>query len=158
MKKMRMNLLAVTAVGFLLGLVLVEKSAAEVRVDARVKTPHVRVRISNAPIVLDGVYKKKHPPVRKKRSYGISKRDRAIAHRLAQYTGAPARKLLKLRRRGYSWFKIGRFLNLRAPVVYAAGNQRRWNRFLFEESRMARCGRPHERFRVSMFEQFEFDR
>ncbi|UCF04839.1 MAG: hypothetical protein JSV33_13075 [bacterium] len=137
MRRMRMSLLSLMALALLVGPGIVQGAEGGVRFNATIHTPNVRVRIGNTPTGY--YYRGRHLPIRRHHYYRIRQRDRAIAHRLAWYTGVPARELIRLRRSSYSWMEIGHWLYLPRRVVRAALNQRSWKRFLLEE-RLARCG------------------
>lgn len=139
MKRMRMTLLSLMALALLVAPVIVQAAEAGIRFNVAVSTPHVRVRVGNAPSGYR-IYKRGYLPVRRLIVYKIGTRDRKIALRLAQYTGMPARELVHLRHRGYTWFEIGRWLGLPRPVIRAAMHPRTWKTFLIEERRLARCG------------------
>jgi hypothetical protein len=136
---MRLNLLAVSTLALIAGCGIVSNASAVVRVEATVRTPNVRVRVSNKPA---------HYPIRVRkplpmRGYGHHRmlaQDRMIARRLARYTGVPARELIHMKRLGYNWFEIGRWLYLPRPVVRAAMHERSWRRFLRMERRLAFSG------------------
>jgi hypothetical protein len=147
MKTMRLSLLSLCALVLLVG--FVANADAVIRVEATVRTPNVRVRVGNMPVSHDGRQTKRHLPVREQRYYKISQQDRMIASRLAYYTGVPTRELIQLKRQGYSWFEIGRWLYVPRPVVRAAMQQRSWKRFLDQERRFVKHGKhPRERFQV----------
>jgi hypothetical protein len=132
MKKTRMRLLSLIALALLVITVsgVLQDAEAEVRVGAAVRTPNVSVRIGNTYCSHYGGYTRVRIPIRRYPVYRIAERDRIIAHRLAWYTGVPARTLIRLRRYGYQWFEIGRWLRLPRPVVRAAMHHRSWNLFL----------------------------
>jgi hypothetical protein len=118
---------------------LAVEASAGLRVAARVRTPHLDIRIGNAPgpalaIVRDGCLR---PPLRP--VHRIDPLDRRIAKRLARYTGVPKGELLQLRRAGYRWIEIGRYLGLSRRAVWAAADARSWQRFL---GRAGGGGRP----------------
>jgi hypothetical protein len=87
------------------------------------------------------VQPKRQLPIRVRGHFKIQKQDRMIARRLARYTGMPARELIGMKRLGYNWFEIGRWLYLPRPVVRAAMHERSWRRFLRMERRLAMSGR-----------------
>jgi hypothetical protein len=136
------------ALALLIGQAIVSDADAKVRVKATLQTSNARVRISNTSSSYHRIYKKRHLPVRVNIHHQINQRDREIARRLAWYTGVPRRELVQLRRQGYRWFEIGRWLYLPRPVVRAAMHQRSWNRFLREERRLARCDHDPYRGRI----------
>jgi hypothetical protein len=137
MNKKRMSLLSLLA---LIILVAAQDAAAEIRVNATLHTPHMSVGIGNIPCGRHPRYAPAPLPIRGRRLRMVYRHDRAIARRLARYTGVPARRLIRLRRFGYTWFEIGRWLDLPRRVVSAAMHQRSWNRFLHRRLRHARRG------------------
>ena len=118
MRKMRMTLAAILAVLLVTG--ASRAQGGEVRFDARLRTPGLSVRIGNTPGYGYEVYRYRELPVRKAGHRRIARADRRIAARLSFYTGVPERKLIGLRRMGYSWMEIGIWLRLPAPVLRAA--------------------------------------
>jgi hypothetical protein len=87
------------------------KAEAGVRINARLKTPHVSVHFRNAPHTA-----RVHRPF----VYRITQRDRAIAKRLAYQTGHRRMVLLDLRSRGFTWRQIGRRLAIPPRLVRIA--------------------------------------
>ena len=148
MSKIRISILSLLALALLIGQATVSDADAKVRVKVTLQTPNARVRISNTSSSYQRIYTNRHLPVRVNIHYRISQRDRAIARRLAGYTGVPTRELIQLRRQGYRWFEIGRWLYLPRPVVRAAMHHRSWNRFLREERWLARCDHDPYRGRI----------
>ncbi len=133
MKKMRMTLLGVSAAA-LLGSIMVPATVdAKTRVHVAVKTPHVKVGVTNTSRHLDnrGGF---HPV----RTYDVGNRNRAIALRLASYTGVSPKVMLRLKRRGFNWVQIGRRIGISRQVVKAAMYPHTWKRFLRLERQ--RCG------------------
>jgi len=147
MKKMRMSMLSLATLALLIGSGIAQDADAEIRVEATVHTPNLRVRVSSTPFDYYRNDKKRQFPARMHRQFKISKRERMIARRLARYTGVPSRELIQLRRQGYRWFEIGRWLQLPRPMVRAALHRHSWNRFLREQRRLARCNDGRYRFR-----------
>ncbi len=141
MRKTRMILLSLIALALLVGSGFMRNAEAGIRVDATLYTPTVHVSIGNMSSGRHQGYTIGHLPIRRPRHYKVGRRDRAIAHRLARYTGVPARRLTRLRAYGYNWSEIGRWLCLPRQVVRAAMYQRSWNRFLREGRRFARYER-----------------
>jgi hypothetical protein len=145
MKRMQMSIMSLMALVLLVGFGIVQGAEAAIRFNATLHTPNVRVFIGNTPYGHYQGYMKGHIPIRVPRHYKVTERDRAIASRLARYTGVPARELIQLRSRGYHWFEIGRWLHLPRPVVRAAMHHRSWVRFLREERLAGRGVHPRKR-------------
>jgi hypothetical protein len=120
---------------------------AGIRVDATLRTPNTRVHISNTSSQHFQSYFAKNHRIRTYRHYRIGEQDRKMARRLAWYTGVPARELIYLKRRGYRWFEIGRWLHVPRPVVRAAMSDRSWRRFVRAERRHAKFGDERHRWR-----------
>lgn len=140
MNKKRMNIIGLIALGFLMGIVMVQDAAAGVKVSATVKTPAVRIHVGNTPNVYFGTVKLGVLQVRTLHLYKVNRQDQMIAKRLGEFTGVPARTLLNLRTRGYDWFEIGHWLYLPRPVVRAAMTQPTWQRFLLRDQLAGRRG------------------
>jgi hypothetical protein len=141
---MRMSLVGLVALALLVGPGIVQGAEGGIRFNVALHTPSVRVRIGNTPTGY--YYRGRHLPIRRHYIYRIRKQDRAIAQRLARYTGVPMRRLIQLRRYGYSWMEIGHWLYLPRRVVRAAMNHRSWKHFLREERFAHRGGkRPGRR-------------
>jgi DNA-binding NarL/FixJ family response regulator len=79
------------------------KARADVRVNARLKLPHVTVHFQHGP---------KHGRVHRPFVYRVTQRDRMIARRLAHQSGYRRNILLDLRARGLSWKQVGRRLDI----------------------------------------------
>jgi hypothetical protein len=143
-----MNLLGLVALALAAGILTVQDAQAKVRVKATLRTPNVRVDFGNGSSCRFHNCTIRHMPIPvNHRYFKIGRRDRTIAVRLARYTGVPSRDLLRLRRHGFRWFEIGRFLHLPRPVVRAAMNHRTWKRFLREQRWIARHGNDRRRVR-----------
>jgi len=140
MRTMRLSLLTLSALALVAGCGIVSNANAVIRVEATYRTPNVRVRVSNKPAHYP-VQPKRQLPIRVRGHFKIQEQDRMIARRLARYTGMPARELIGMKRLGYNWFEIGRWLYLPRPVVRAAMHERSWRRFLRMERRLAMSGR-----------------
>lgn len=146
MRTMRLSLLSLLALVLVAGSGIVSDAGAVIRVEATVRTPNVRVRVSNKPVYYPTRTKRQLPTYANHR---ISKQDQMMARRLGRYTGVPARELIQLRRAGYRWMEIGRRLHVPRPVVRAAMDQRSWKRFLHQERRFVKHGKhPRGRFQV----------
>ncbi len=140
MNRMRVSLVSLMILILLIGSGIVQNAEAGIRFDVTMRTPNVRVRIGNTHPGRYRSVRVRRLPIHGRRYYRISKKDRSIAHRLAVYTGVPERELLRLRRYGYQWFEIGRWLHLPRPAVRAAMHKGTWKRFLREERLLARRG------------------
>jgi hypothetical protein len=138
MKRELMRLTTLAAVTVAALIFFAAQADAEIRVVASVNAPGVRVHASNVPSCYHSTeYYGRREACRHMR-YEITRRDLRIARRLAYFSGVPARRLTRLRRRGFQWFEIGRMIYVPRYVVRAAMHQRSWNRFLREERRHAR--------------------
>jgi hypothetical protein len=138
-------MLGLVALAFLAVIATFEDAGAKVRVRATLRAPNVVVHFGTASSCRCNNCTIRHMPIRKQIVYKVNQRDRLVAVRLARYTGVPSRDLLQLRRNGYSWFEIGRFLDLSRPAVRAAMNQVTWKRFLQHQSWIARHGGQGQR-------------
>jgi hypothetical protein len=129
--KKRMTLLSITALAVLVAPGLVRNASADVRVSATVRTPIVTVRVGNTPFSHHRSFARKPLPViYVQRHVIITRDDRRIAARLAQYTGVPAQDMLYLKSRGYTWYQIGRWIDVSDCALQAAMNNGTWNRFI----------------------------
>jgi len=134
----RVGLTGLPVLVLLLTLGAVDQAQARIRVQATVRTPYGNIQIDN------GAY---HPtrgyrqalPVRHFDNYRETQRDRMIAGRLARFTGAPQRELMQLRKQGYNWNEIGRWLDVPNGVVRAAQSGKSWKRFMNGERRGYHC-------------------
>jgi hypothetical protein len=142
MKAKRTTLTALLLTAGLLTLPGLLRSAdARIIVSARISSPHLSVRVSNAPMVRVAP----PPPVRRvvrvetRRPAvrgrvvvvdGITKADRRIAHRLAKITGYSQHALLDYRRAGYTWNETARLLDIRRDELGAAMNQGSYHRWM----------------------------
>jgi hypothetical protein len=141
MKKMRITLMGAVVLAVLATVTTAQDASARVRVTATVRTPTVRVHIGNTPVCRIHNCTIDHVALHAHRAYyQIGRQDRLIAVRLARFTGVPSRELLRLRRLGYRWFEIGRWLDLPRPVIRAAMQQGTWKRFLKNRSWIAKKG------------------
>jgi len=159
MNKKRMSLMAAgLALAFVTG--FMTDTRAGIRVAATIRTPEVRLHIDNGPSCNYRSYygrEVRRLPDRRYMRYDITRRDRMIARRIAWYTNVPLRDLVRIRRDGYSWFEIGRWLHMPRPVVRAAMNQRSWDRFLREERRHAkRHGKRKHKHVASYYDEYEY--
>jgi len=141
MKTTQRNTITIMALALLIAAMPLASAQATVRVRATVKTPHLKYKVTPSSVVVSRNRRVCHHPVRYQETIRLTKKDRKMAKRLARYTGASKRELLELRRDGYSWRKIGRFLNLRPQVVRAAQSKRSWKQFLYgPQVQVVRCG------------------
>jgi hypothetical protein len=150
MNKKRMSLLSLLALALLVLALpgIVQDAEAVIRVSASLHTPNVRVRVGNTSYSRYRHARVVRVPVRRRMYYRIAKHDWRIAQRLAWYTGVPAKKLIRLRRHGYRWFEIGRWLDLPRPVVQAAMHKRSWKRFLRTGLVDGHGPRGHKKIRI----------
>jgi hypothetical protein len=146
---MHRSLLGLLALALLIGPVSVKEARAGIKVRAALRTPNVRIQVSNhSADRRPGICRTPRVEYRLHR-VTISQSDRRIAKRLARYTGVPQRELLQLRRQGYRWNEIGRWYHVPRPVVRAAREARDWQRFL-RQTRYQECGtRDGRRHRVA---------
>lgn len=140
MKRMKLSLLGLAA--FFAVIATFQNASADVRVKATLTTPTVRVHVGNT---FEGFYRGEVTPPRHDRfndrfhnHYRIDQRDRLVATRLARYTGVPSWELIDMRRHGYRWVEIGRWLELPRPAVNAAMSHESWNRYLRDQRHVAR--------------------
>lgn len=147
MKTMRMNMLLVVILILSMILIVsvggVAKAKADVRVQATLRTPAVRVSVDSSPRYHTERRVVRRTPVTMQRReiVRLTKQDRRIAKRLAWYTDVPKRELISLRKRGYEWMEIGMWLELPRSVVHAAYDQHSWKRFLRHDGRQV-CQSP----------------
>lgn len=127
MKAMK-NISLVTLV-LLISLGAADQAQARIRVKATLRTPNVQVSVDNGAYNHSPRYRQALP-ARYHQKVRISKRDKNVAKRLARYTGTPKRELIQLRKQGYSWREIGRWLGISRKVVRAAKTQASWRHFL----------------------------
>jgi hypothetical protein len=151
MNRMRVSLIGLVAIILLVGSGIVQDAEAEVRFDVTMRTPIVRVRVGNTHPLHYRTVRIRRLPIRGRGFYRISKQDRRIARRLAMYTGVPVRELLRLRRYGYQWFEIGRWLRLPRQAVRAATHKGTWKRFLREERMLVGQGHAAYEGRVVVY-------
>jgi hypothetical protein len=155
MRKMRMSLMAAgLALAFVTG--FMTDARAGIRVAATISTPEVRVHIGNGPSYQHYRHEVRRLPYRRYMRYEITRRDRMIARRMTWYTGVRMGELIRLRRHGYNWLEIGRWLDVPRRVVRAAMNQRSWDRFLREERRHARR-HGKRKHRVAYYDGYYYD-
>ena len=156
MKKTLKSLTIIAALTIVVGIGIATDARAEIRVVVQVPNVSVHAGYYN-PSGYTYLHHDRRLPARRYMGYELSRRDRMIARRMTWYTGVRMGKLTRLRRHGYSWFEIGRWLHIPRPVVRAAMHQRSWNRFLREERRHAkRHGRYRDR--VTYYDGREYRR
>ena len=140
MRKIQTILISSMALALVVGLGNVKDANAGMRFRATVTTPNVYVHIGNTPSSHYRSYTRRYlpPPACEITYYRTSARDRAIALRLARYTGVTARELIGMKRQGYTWLEIGCWLDLYPATIQAAGNDRTWRRYLRKQRKMAK--------------------
>ncbi len=109
------------------------QAQATVRVRATVRTPYGAVHVDNRPSQRYWRVRAPRVPVQRYHEVRLTRHDRKIAKRLAWYTGVPKREILTMKRQGYYWSEIGRWLDVPRQVVRAAKHKRSWRRFLHDE-------------------------
>ncbi len=142
MKTRNMYLTGLMALALMLTMIPASHAKAAVVIRASIGTPHAGVMLgyNTVPAVRNTRYVHLRPlPVRRYAVLHITKHDRRMARRLADYTGVSRRELLRLRRQGYSWREIGSWLNVRPVVVRAARSARTWDDFLYGGRPVVRC-------------------
>lgn len=144
MRRMRMTLAAAVLV-FALSAGSVEADGMDVRFDASINTPGMSVRIGNMPHGRYYQARRRPLPARRIQQVRLDRIDWRIADRMAWYTGVPERRLIRLRRMGYSWGEIGRWLGMSRPAIRATRHMKSWKRYIREERMYARNGgRAHK--------------
>lgn len=127
-------------------------ASAGIRVDARVRTPNVDIRVGNYPgPQVHPRYEGPRPHHERVRHYRLGRRDRQVAQRLAWWSGVPRRVLLAERADGWQWKQIGRWYDIHPRVVRAARNHRSWQHFVerHDYAHHGKRGRGHHRGGVS---------
>jgi len=135
MKRERMRLLALAA--------------------ATVSAPGVIVHVGSAPSCGYTIEEYRRMPERGYMYFELTRNDRMIARRVNWYTGVPLGELLRLRRAGYGWFEIGRWLHMPRPAVRAAMGQKSWNRFIHGRHGHAAINGKHA-YRVTYYDGREY--
>ncbi|MEN8007983.1 MAG: hypothetical protein ABFS42_13270 [Candidatus Krumholzibacteriota bacterium] len=135
----RLSLVSLPVLALLLTIGAVDEAQARIRVKATVRTPYGRVQVDNGPYHHTRVYRQELPVRYYRDHYRVTKRDRKIARRLGSFTGVPKRELLQLRKQGYTWGEIGRWLDVPRKVVRAAKSGKRWKRFMNRHHRNHYC-------------------
>ncbi len=129
MKKIRKQLVGLTILTIMAGLSLTGDAGAGIRRRVPIKSSGKVIRtLRVSPAYQSGLTVVRYPVYR--RRIPVSARSRAIAIRLARYTGVSLREIYRLRRCGYSWYRIGRYLRLPRSVVRTAMHRRSWRRLL----------------------------
>ena len=139
MKTLKMTLISLPVLALLLTVGAVDEARARIRVKGTLRTPHGIIQVDN------GAYhhtrgSRQAPAARYNERVQITQRDRKMAKRLGWYTGAPKGELIQLRKQGYSWREIGRWLGVPRKVVRAAKSQASWRHLMDRQ----RFGRYHE--------------
>lgn len=130
----RLGFFSLPVLALMLTMGAADQAQARIRVQATVRTPYGRVMIDNGPYRHTRVYRQALP-VRRCVLVQVSRRDRNIARRLGRFTGVPQRELIQLRRQGYTWNEIGRWLDVPRKVVRAAKSAKSWMRFMHRQNR-----------------------
>jgi len=128
MKTLKMTFISLPVLALLLIVGAADEAQARIRVKGTLRTPHGIIQVDNGAYHHTRGYRQT-PPVRYYERVRISKRDRKIARRLGRYTGVPKRELIQLRKQGYSWREIGRWLGVPSRVVRAAKSHASWRHF-----------------------------
>ena len=136
--KKRLSLFLLPVLALLLTIGAVDEAQARIRVKATVITPYGRVQVDNGAYHHTRVYRQVLP-VRHYEYYRATRQDQKIASRLGRYTGVPRRELIQLRKQGYSWGEIGRWLGVPRKVVRAAKSGISWRRFMNHQNRGHYC-------------------
>ena len=148
MKTLKMTFISLPVLALLLTVGAADEAQARIRVKGTFRTPHGVVKVDTGPYHHTRGYRgyRQVLPVRHYERIRVSKKDRKIARRLGRYTGAPKRELIQLRKQGYSWKEIGRWLGVPRKVVRAAKKQSTWRRFLERQQygRYSEVGRYHD--------------
>ena len=98
----------------------------------------VQVQVDTGAFRISGGYGKALPG-RYQEQYRVTQKDRKIAGRLGRYTGVSKRELVQLKKQGYSWNEIGRWLGISPKVVRAAKSNHKWERFINRRHRGHYC-------------------
>jgi hypothetical protein len=129
MKTLKMTIISLPVLALLLTLGAVDEAQARIRVKGTLRTPHGVVVVDNGAYHHTRGYRPALP-VRHVERIRVSERDKKMAARLGRYTGVPKRELIQLRKQGYSWKEIGRWLGVPRQVVRAAKVNATWRHFL----------------------------
>jgi hypothetical protein len=159
MRRKRMRRMILAALIFTATAAIAIQASAGIHVYASVATPTARIQASTDPSCYYRIDIDRRLPARRYVGCRITRDDVRIAHRLAWFTGVPARKLIDVRRRGYSWFEIGRELRVHRNIVRAAFDGRSWNAFLQNGHRHDRRQKKYrEEYRVTLYGEREYGR
>ena len=139
MKTLKMTFISLPVLVLLLTLGAADEAQARIRVKGTLRTPHGFIQVDNGAYHHTRGYRQA-APARYVERVRVTKKDRKIAGRLGRYTGVPKRELIQLRKQGYSWREIGRWLGVPRRVVRAAKNQASWRHLMDRQ----RYGRYHE--------------
>jgi len=123
MKTLRMTILSLSAMVLILSPMQSLAATRDSRVRVRVRTPHISQK-QQCESTHSWSLKKD------RRFRHLSKRDRKMARRLAEYSGFSSYKFMMLRDRGFRWSEIAYRLDLPRQVVRAARNAKSWKRFV----------------------------
>lgn len=134
----RRDLTTVIAIGIILGVLAASQAKAGIRVNARVRVPGGVIQVDH--------HRHGRPlPRRCLVPREITRHDRKVAGRLARYTGEKKRDILRLRRVGFRWQEIGRWLGISRRTVQAAQHGDTWRLHLRRVNRLDRQRMPAHR-------------
>jgi len=143
---MSLMVLALLSAGFAV------KASADVRVSATLRTPGVRVHVTNSPYSRNRRVTTVQRTVVARHFCKVTLHDRNVALRLSSYTGVPVQRMIRLRSTGLGWYQIGNRLNMPRVAVRAAMRPVTWQRFL-QGQRIGRCGTPGWHKNVSRIDE-----
>ena len=129
MKTLKMTFISLPVLAILLTVGAVDEAQARIRVKGSIKIPHGVIQVDNGPNYRTRGYRPA-PRIRPYQQVRVTKKDQKIARRLGRYTGVPKRELVQMRKQGYSWKEIGRWLGVSNKAIRASRTQARWERFL----------------------------
>lgn len=138
MKTKSMKILSLSVLTLILFLGVTDQADARIRAKSSRRAPRVAVQIDAGALRISGGFGQSRPG-RYREQYRVTKRDRKIAHRLGRYMGVQKRELIQLKKQGYSWNEIGRWLGVSRKAVRAAKSSRSWERFLDRRHRRTSC-------------------
>jgi hypothetical protein len=128
MKTLKMTFISLPVLALLLTVGAADEAQARIRVKGTLRTPHGIIQVDNGAYHHTRGYRQALP-ARHYDRVRITKRDRKMAGRLGRYTGVPKREMIQLRKQGYSWREIGRWLGVPRKAVHAAKSQASWRHF-----------------------------